>query len=92
MNLVISAPEEVIAPAQLVMRLPPDVTMSADQFFEFCQHNRDLRIERSKNGEIIILAPASGETERLPAATQVSGDPLLPRFVLPLKEIWEPDF
>jgi Uma2 family endonuclease len=62
MNLVISAPEEVIAPAQLIMRLPPDAAMSADDFFDFCQRNRDLRIERKANGEIIIMSPAGGET------------------------------
>lgn len=62
MNLVITAPKEVIAPAQLIMRLPPDVAMSADDFFDFCQRNRDLRIERKANGEIIIMSPAGGET------------------------------
>lgn len=62
MNLVITAPEEVITPAQLIMRLPPDAAMSDDDFFEFCQRNRDLRIERKADGEIIIMAPAGGET------------------------------
>lgn len=62
MNLVISAPEEVITPTQLIMRLPPDAAMSADHFFEFCQRNRDLRIERKANEEIIIMSPAGGET------------------------------
>ena len=31
--------------------------MSEDQFFDFCQLNRDLRIERSAKGEISIMSP-----------------------------------
>jgi Uma2 family endonuclease len=33
-----------------------------DDFFEFCQANRDLRIERTKEGELIIMPPTGGET------------------------------
>jgi Uma2 family endonuclease len=36
--------------------------MTEDQFFEFCQINRDLRIERSAQGELILMPPAGGET------------------------------
>jgi Uma2 family endonuclease len=36
--------------------------MNDDEFFEFCQANRDLRIERTSTGEIIVMAPAGGET------------------------------
>ena len=32
------------------------------EFFEFCQINRDLRIERSSKGDIIIMPPTGGET------------------------------
>jgi Uma2 family endonuclease len=35
-----------------------------DDFFEFCQANRDLRIERTKEGEVIIMPPTGGETGR----------------------------
>ena len=31
---------------------------SGDDFFEFCQANPDLRIERNPHGEIIIMTPA----------------------------------
>jgi len=31
---------------------------SDDEFFEFCQANNDLRLERSANGEIVIMTPA----------------------------------
>lgn len=36
--------------------------MSDDDFFQFCSRNRDARIEREENGEIIIMAPTSSET------------------------------
>jgi Uma2 family endonuclease len=33
---------------------------SEEEFFQFCQANRDLRIERSAEGEIIVMPPAGG--------------------------------
>jgi hypothetical protein len=33
MQLVITAPDEVIAPARLVMSLSPDMAMTQDEFF-----------------------------------------------------------
>lgn len=33
-----------------------------DDFFEFCQANRDVRIERTKNGDLIIMPPTGGKT------------------------------
>lgn len=62
MDLVITAPEKVITPARLVMSFPTGVSMTAEEFFAFCQQNRDLRIERTSNGEIVIMPPAGGET------------------------------
>src|SRR5438128_8929425 len=46
----------------LVLRLPPTVRFSEDQFFEFCQLNRDLRIERNAEGELLIMAPTGWQT------------------------------
>lgn len=46
----------------LVLHFPPAVEMTSEQFFEFCQLNRDLRIERTAEGDIIIMPPAGGET------------------------------
>ncbi|HET6883314.1 MAG TPA: Uma2 family endonuclease [Pirellulales bacterium] len=37
---------------------------SEDEFFEFCQRNRDLRIERTRSGDLIIMPPSGGETGR----------------------------
>ncbi len=46
----------------VVLRTCPAFDMSDDQFFEFCQQNRDWRIERTAEGELIIMPPAGGET------------------------------
>ena len=46
----------------MVLRLRPALEMTDDQFFEFCQLNRDLRMERNAEGEIIIMAPAGSES------------------------------
>ena len=39
-----------------------------DAFFEFCQLNRDLRIEREPNGNILIMTPAGFDTGRYNAS------------------------
>ncbi|MGE0883357.1 MAG: Uma2 family endonuclease [Blastocatellales bacterium] len=33
-----------------------------EEFFELCRHNPDLRMEMSKEGDIIIMPPTGGET------------------------------
>ena len=40
------------------------MTLSEDQFFDFCQVNRDLRIERTADGEIIVMSPAAGSSSK----------------------------
>ena len=44
------------------IKLPKGLRFTDDEFFEFCQENRDLRFERNTNGEIIIMAPTGGTT------------------------------
>ena len=46
----------------LVVRIPPSMQMTDDQFFEFCQINSDLRIERNKFRELSIMPPTGSET------------------------------
>ena len=48
--------------APMVLKFYPVVEMTADQFFDFCQLNRDYRIERTASGEIIIMSPTGSET------------------------------
>lgn len=40
----------------------PDKGMSDEQFFAFCQLNRDVKIERNAQGEIVIMSPTGSET------------------------------
>ncbi|MBW4663630.1 MAG: Uma2 family endonuclease [Chroococcus sp. CMT-3BRIN-NPC107] len=42
--------------------LPGSESMTTEQFYEFCQENRDLRIERTANGEVIVMPPAFSDT------------------------------
>lgn len=46
--------------------LPPTlklhIELTDEQFFLLCQHNRDLRFERTATGEILIMPPTGGET------------------------------
>src|SRR3712207_997353 len=46
----------------LVVGLHPGVELSEDQFFQLCQINRDLRIERNARGEVLIMPPTGAET------------------------------
>jgi len=46
---------------QISIQMEPAVKMTQDQFFEFCQQNSDKRLERTADGELIILAPSGGE-------------------------------
>lgn len=54
---------EYTAPDALVLHLGPVVQrMTDDEFYEFCQKHPDLRIERSSEGDLIIMPPTGGET------------------------------
>ena len=47
---------------QVPLHLRPLRRMSDDELFNFCMANPNLRIERTAEGEIIIMAPTGGET------------------------------
>jgi Uma2 family endonuclease len=46
----------------LVLHLHPVINLTDEQFFEFCQINRDLQIERAATGEILVMPPTGSET------------------------------
>ena len=49
----------------LVLRFGPATQrLTDDEFYEFCQSNRDWRIERDSCGDFIIMPPAGGESGR----------------------------
>src|SRR5438552_7759613 len=47
--------------AMLVRLGPLKSHLTDDEFFEFCARNRDLRIEMTKEGEMIIMMPVGSE-------------------------------
>ena len=44
------------------INLPAIAPMTHEQFYEFCLANRDLRIERTASGEVVIMPPAFSDT------------------------------
>ena len=47
---------------QLPLRLALDRRMSDEELFEFCALNDNLCVERNAEGEVIVMAPAGGES------------------------------
>lgn len=55
----------LIAPAgHLPLRVRPAVALSDDELFDLCAINRELRIERTRDGELVIMTPTGGDTGR----------------------------
>jgi Uma2 family endonuclease len=54
------APPDVSA-WPIILRLRPALDLTEDQFFAFCQLNRDLRLERNAEGELLIMPPTGWE-------------------------------
>ena len=46
----------------LVLHVRNAVHLTSDEFFALCAANRDLRIERSAQGDILIMPPTGGRT------------------------------
>jgi Uma2 family endonuclease len=57
-----SKPPEESYPWPLVLQTRPAFDLTEDQFFEFCQLNRDLLIERTAEGEWLIMTPVGCDT------------------------------
>lgn len=38
------------------------IELSDEQFYQLCINNRDLRLERNANGDLLIMPPTGGET------------------------------
>ncbi|MBD2569552.1 Uma2 family endonuclease [Anabaena lutea] len=47
----------------MVLKMQPNIVMTDDQFFDFCQLNRNFRIERNQIGDLIIMSPTGSETD-----------------------------
>ncbi|MDZ8222329.1 Uma2 family endonuclease [Nostoc sp. ChiVER01] len=48
----------------MVLQLQPAIALTDDQFYEFCQLNRDFRIERNAVGELVITSLTDAETSQ----------------------------
>lgn len=59
-SLVVTSDQKAL-PIDLSALLPTR-QMSDKQFYEFCQTNPELRIERNARGEIIVMPPAFSDT------------------------------
>jgi Uma2 family endonuclease len=46
----------------LVVHTRPAIELDEEEFFQFCRVNRDLRMERSAEGDILIMAPEAGSS------------------------------
>ena len=58
-NLVVNQQAEINA---VVLHWPPSLRLKEDQFFDFCQANNELRIERTAEGDCEIMTPTGGAT------------------------------
>ncbi len=59
MNTNLPVATEIIP---IVLQLQPAIALTEDQFYEFCQLNRDFCIERNAAGELMIMPPTDAET------------------------------
>lgn len=48
----------------LTLNLNPIIKLSSEQFYQLCQANPDLKLERNAQGELIVMPPTGGETGR----------------------------
>lgn len=64
MNTAVQHDDSLLSPENLplLVHFQPILQLTDDQFYEFCQLNRELRIERTAQGEILIMPPAGGDS------------------------------
>jgi len=50
--------------SQLTLNLDSVIELSREQFYQICQDNPDLKLERTATGNLVIMSPTGGETGR----------------------------
>jgi Uma2 family endonuclease len=55
-------PKRPITGHRVLLHTKPRVNLTDDQLFELCQANPELRIERTAEGDLIVMPPVTGET------------------------------
>ena len=56
--------QELLLEEPWVVHTSPAIELDDEQLFQFCGINRDLQIERSADGDILIMAPEAGSSGR----------------------------
>ena len=51
-----------VEPYRFLLRLRPVIELTDDQLFELCQINKELWIERTAEGDLVIMAPEGWES------------------------------
>jgi Uma2 family endonuclease len=46
----------------ITLNLNPIIKLNPEQFYQLCQENPDLQLERTSQGELIVMPPTGGET------------------------------
>ena len=46
----------------ITLNLNSIIKLTSEQFYQLCEENPDLRLERNANGELIVMPPTGGET------------------------------
>ncbi len=49
----------------LTFNLNSVIKLTREQFFQLCEENSDLKLERNAQGELIIMPPTGGETGKI---------------------------
>lgn len=61
MTTKLPTPTEIVP---MVLQLQPAIALTDEQFFELCQINREYRIERNAQGDLVIMPPTGSETDQ----------------------------
>ncbi|MGB3649833.1 MAG: Uma2 family endonuclease [Rivularia sp. (in: cyanobacteria)] len=48
----------------LTLNLNPIIKLTPEQFYQLCETNPELKLERNAQGELIVMPPTGGETGR----------------------------
>lgn len=57
--------ESTLAPGPAIqLKTRPAFDLTDAEFFALCQANRDLRFERDREGDVLIMSPTGGDTGR----------------------------
>ncbi len=52
----------LVEQSPIILQLPSTLNLTDEAFFNLCQQNRDYRLERTAQGELVIMPPTGSET------------------------------